>query len=445
MADLPKSARKKTPSPDEIAHLRARLEEAEQTLEAIRTGQVDALLVSGPKGDRIFTLSGADQIYRVIVETMNEAALTVDFDGMILFCNSQFAGLMRLPMEKIRGQPVTRFAAEPQRTVLAQVLKQARTTPVRRRLMLRTDDGSVVYVQLVASPLQTEGAGSICLVVNDLTELETSARSITVLRRQQEALERNEQVLRQVADDLVQSNHDLEQFAYVCSHDLKEPLRMVTAFTGLLRDNYAGRLDDKADEYIRFATEGAARMQVLIDDLLAYSRIGKDKEVAAIDVGAVVTAALENLRQGIGEAGARITCEPLPTVQANALEMSQLFQNLIGNAIKFRDSRRPVEIRVSACRITGKTPGHGAAPGAWWQFTVRDNGIGIEPQYAGQIFVIFQRLHTQDEYPGTGVGLAICKKIVERHGGRIWVESEPGAGSTFCFTLPAADGAMHHA
>lgn len=186
----------------EIEQLRARLQEAEQTLDAIRTGQVDAVVVSGPEGDQVYTLSGADRIYRVIVETMNEATLTVDYDGMILFCNLQFAGMMRTPMEDVRGQSLMRFVADAQRPALERLLVQARTAPVRRRLVLKAADETLVHVLAAASPLHVEGIGSLCLVFADLTELEASARSIAVLRKQQQDQQRSGRGLPQPADDL---------------------------------------------------------------------------------------------------------------------------------------------------------------------------------------------------------------------------------------------------
>jgi signal transduction histidine kinase len=226
--------------------------------------------------------------------------------------------------------------------------------------------------------------------------------------------------------ELARSNAELQQFAYVASHDLQEPLRMVTSYVQLLERRYRGQLDADADDFIAFAVDGAARMQQLIQDLLAYSRVGtRGQPFAPADCQVVLNQVLSDLQVSIQESDAVVTRDPLPTVMADATQLGQLFQNLVGNAIKFRGDRRP-EIHVSAER---REDGH-------WLFSVRDNGIGIEPQYAERIFLIFQRLHTRDEYPGTGIGLAICKRIVARHGGRIWVESEPGKGSIFYFTLP---------
>jgi len=231
---------------------------------------------------------------------------------------------------------------------------------------------------------------------------------------------------RRQAMELARSNADLEQFAYVASHDLQEPLRMITGYTQLLAKRYGDKLDQNANEYINYAVDGAKRMQRLIHDLLTYSRVGtQGKEFAPTDCGAVVAETVRILQPAIQESAATIAYDSLPTVMGDETQLLQLFQNLIGNAIKYRDSKPPA-VQVS-CKQEGEH----------WLFSVRDNGIGIDPKYAERIFVIFQRLHTGEQYAGTGIGLAVCKKIVERHGGKIWVESEPGKGATFHFTIPA--------
>jgi signal transduction histidine kinase len=234
-----------------------------------------------------------------------------------------------------------------------------------------------------------------------------------------------EDALSDVVKELKRSNNELEQFAYVTSHDLQEPLRMVTSFLGLLSKKYKGKLDQDADEYIDFAVDGARRMQNMISDLLAYSRIGtRGKPFEAIDSEYALKQALNNLQLAIEESGALVTYDPLPTVLADSSQLTQLFQNLVANAIKFRSKDVSPKVHISA-EINGEE----------WVFSVRDNGIGIAQEFFEHIFVIFQRLHGRDEYPGSGMGLAISRKIVERHGGRIWVESQIGQGTAFYFTI----------
>jgi PAS domain S-box-containing protein len=231
--------------------------------------------------------------------------------------------------------------------------------------------------------------------------------------------------LQRTAKELACSNADLEQFAYAASHDLQEPLRAVVGCMQLLQQGDTGQLDRRAQELIQHAIEGGIRMRTLIDSLLAYSRLGTySKPLALTDSEAVLQQALANLRVAIEESRAVVTHDPLPSVWADATQLLQVFQNLLGNALKFCSAESPA-IHIGVAHTADA-----------WVFSVRDNGIGIEPQYAERIFVIFQRLHTRAEYPGTGIGLALCKKIVERHGGRIWVESELGRGATFFFTIP---------
>jgi light-regulated signal transduction histidine kinase (bacteriophytochrome) len=235
-----------------------------------------------------------------------------------------------------------------------------------------------------------------------------------------------EDALRRTAEELARSNEELQQFAYVASHDLQEPLRMVASYTQLLARRYRDRLDEDGLEFIGFAVDGATRMQGLIQDLLAYSRVGtRGDEFGPVSLEAALERGLANVKVGLEESQAVVTHDPLPTVHGDLGQLTQLFQNLVGNAVKFRGDEDP-RVHISAQR-------HGPE----WLISVADNGIGIEPEYAERIFIIFQRLHGKTEYPGSGIGLSICKKIITRHGGKIWVDGRPGAGSTFCFTLPS--------
>jgi light-regulated signal transduction histidine kinase (bacteriophytochrome) len=271
--------------------------------------------------------------------------------------------------------------------------------------------------------LEAMQAGAMDYLVKDEINAALLERSIRHATERQRLLN----ALQQAADDLQRSNRELEQFAYIASHDLQAPLRRVKSFCQLLERRCQGKLDADAEEFIGYIVEGAESMQRLIRDLLAFSRVGRQgAPLAPTDCSAVLDCALENLQIAIEESNATITRDSLPTVMADSTQLLQLLQNLIGNAITYR-SDQPPHIHVGVQRRPGD-----------WLISVRDNGIGIEPKHTSEIFTIFKRLHSSDKYPGTGIGLAVCKKIVERHGGRIWVESQPGQGSTFYFTVPAS-------
>jgi signal transduction histidine kinase len=287
---------------------------------------------------------------------------------------------------------------------------------------------------LVTGALNSETAvecvkqGAMDYVFKDhLARLPISVRrALEDVRLRHERARAQEQLANKV-EELARSNCDLEQFAYVASHDLQEPLRMVAAYTQLLAERYQGKLDSAADRYISYAVEGATRMQALLEDLLAFSRVGRNGATPApTDVNSAIEEVLKNLGLALNQHGVTVTCNPLPTILADRFQVVQLFQNLIGNAIKFRAKRNPC-VTISA-----------EQKGREWLFSVFDNGIGIAEEHRDLVFKIFQRLHTRDEYVGNGVGLAICKKIVEHNGGRIWVESELGRGCNFRFTFPAA-------
>ncbi len=317
--------------------------------------------------------------------------------------------------------------------------ERGQTTPIIFVTALHTDQGKVSRgyslgaVDYLFKPVALETLRAKVAAFIDLFLQKQALRQALVRAREAE------RQLTEQAAELRRSNEELEQFAYVASHDLKEPLRMVTSYVQLLARRYAGKLDADADEFIGFATEGATRMRTLIDDLLKYSRVGtRGTEFAPIDCGKVLNVISANLEVAIAESGAELRIDPLPTIIADERQFEQLFQNLLANAIKFRGESNPV-VHVSARHFDDltTTPLHNGGhshPG--WMFSVRDNGIGIDPQFASKIFLIFQRLHQRNEYPGTGIGLAVCKKIVERHGGRINVDSKPGEGATFRFTIP---------
>ncbi|MBC7270234.1 MAG: HAMP domain-containing protein, partial [Streptomyces sp.] len=264
-------------------------------------------------------------------------------------------------------------------------------------------------------------------------DLRQLASDVEAMRRrlveELEYAEESRRLLDEQAEELKRSNTELEQFAYVASHDLQEPLRKVSSFTQLLQRRYGGQLDERADQYIDFAVDGANRMQVLINDLLAFSRVGRvHNDHTAVDLEEVLRRTVDALSVVIEESGAEIEHDPLPTVLGDPTQLGILFQNLLSNSVKFRHPDRPPRVRVGVAR-----------DGDEWRFTVTDNGIGIAPEFREKVFVLFQRLHTRDTYPGTGIGLAMCKKVVEFHGGTIAVDPGHSPGTRMAFTFPAAD------
>jgi signal transduction histidine kinase len=300
--------------------------------------------------------------------------------------------------------------------LLAVVLRAAAIRPVHvlAAEARRVADGDFGHEVAQTGPREIRGLAS-----------DVNSMRLRILQELSAVQEANESLAEHAAE-LQRSNAELEQFAYVASHDLQEPLRKVTSFCQLLQRRYGGQLDERADQYIEFAVDGAKRMQVLINDLLAFSRVGRTgSDLSRVDGDAALARAKANLATQIEQTGAVIDAGPLPAVRAHLTLLSVVFQNLLGNALKFRGDQPP-RISVTARR-----------DGDVWSFSVSDNGIGIEPQYADRIFVIFQRLHDKAAYPGTGIGLAMCRKIIEYFGGRIWLDTEAADGTTFRFTLPA--------
>ena len=316
--------------------------------------------------------------------------------------------------------------------LLAVGLRRAAIRPVSRlaeevRLVARGDFDHPVE-QSGPRELRELGADVNVMRERILSDLSAVRVAHAELDSQTKDLERSNSELDTRTKDLERSNAELEQFAYIASHDLQEPLRKVASFCQLLERRYKGKLDERADQYIAFAVDGAKRMQILINDLLAFSRVGRIvRESVEVSCDAVLEQALANLADAVERTGASVESDDLPTVSAEIPLLTAVFQNLIGNALKFR-GEDPPKVRITVRR-----------DGGFWEFAIADNGIGIDPEYAERIFVIFQRLHNKADYPGTGIGLAMCRKIVEYHGGTIWLDTSVESGSRFCFTLPVID------
>jgi PAS domain S-box-containing protein len=353
--------------------------------------------------------------YLGLLEAAPDAMVVVDQSGRIVLLNLQAEKQFGYRRDELLEQKVTniipegfaeRLIADGTRTA-ADALAQQIGTGIE--LLGRRKDGSEFPIEIMLSPLESPEGILVTAAIRNIS-----------------ARKKADADLVKMMEELKRSNDDLEHFAYVASHDLQEPLRMVASYTQLLAKRYKGRLDSDADEFIAFAVDGAERMQGLIQDLLAYSRAGTSgralREISSEDA---LQAALTNLRATIEESGAVITHDGLPTITSDDRQLTQIFQNLVGNAIKYRGAATP-HIHVAVANGGSNE----------WTFSVRDNGMGIDPQYFERIFVLFQRLHGRQQYEGTGIGLAICKKMLERLGGRIWVESQPQQGSIFHFALP---------
>jgi PAS domain S-box-containing protein len=364
-------------------------------------------------------LSQMEGRYRGLLEAAPDAMVVVNAGGAIVLLNLQAERQFGYHRDELLGQQVKniipegfaeRLVADDLRSA-ADALAQQIGTGIE--LVGRRKDGSAFPIEIMLSPLESPAGILVTAAIRDITERKKSKDRLA-----------------KTIEELRSSNDELQQFAYVASHDLQEPLRMVASYTQLLAKRYKGRLDSDADDFIAYAVDGSNRMRGLIQDLLAYSRAGTNGQpLREVSTEKALNEALRNLQATIQESGAAVTHDALPTITTDETQLMQVFQNLVGNAIKYRSAEVP-QVHVSAVKNGGKG----------WIFSVRDNGLGIEPQYFERIFALFQRLHGREEFKGTGIGLTICKKIVERLGGRIWVESQPHQGSTFSFTLPERDG-----
>jgi PAS domain S-box-containing protein len=359
------------------------------------------------------------QVANFALDSATIGVSMADLEGRHAYCNEAFLRMWGFQDEsEILGRPIMETWRD--QGVVEQALQVAMSSGVfKGEMVARRVDGSTFDAYVEGHLVRDEQGAPVCLM----------AFIMDITRRK-----RREAELASLLDELRRSNEDLQQFAYVASHDLQEPLRVIAGFTQLLARRYQGRIDQDADDFIGYVVDGVERMQGLIEDLLAYSRVHtQGRTPAPVDLNEVAARTLDALSRSFEESEAHVVLEELPTVPADDRQLGQLFQNLLHNAVKFR-GERPLEIRVS-CR---------PEPGGW-MVEVRDNGLGVDPEYAGKVFDVFKRLHSRNDYPGTGIGLAICKRIVERHGGRIWVEPAEGGGSAFRFTLPAeAAGRQEH-
>jgi PAS domain S-box-containing protein len=360
------------------------------------------------------TVEANKQMLANLVESSEDAVITKSISGIIKSWNNGAEQIYGYLPEDVIGKHISILAPKHLKDEISELIEKVKQgKKVRHHETIRLKkDGKLINVSVTLSPILDTSGNTV--------GISTIARDISELKRREEKLE-------STMNDLKRSNKELQQFAYVSSHDLQEPIRMVTLYSQLLEKRYKDRLDDDANDFIEFIVDGAYRMKHLIDDLLVYSRVTSQiKEFEYINLETVLSTVISNLSVTIQENNAKIIHDPLPTASADPTQIGQVFQNLITNAIKFQGKNTPeIHISVQKQRYYKE-----------WIFAVKDNGIGIERRHQERIFEVFKRLHTREEYPGTGIGLSIVKKIIKHHGGQIWVESEPGKGSTFYFTIP---------
>jgi signal transduction histidine kinase len=511
-----------------LRDLQARLDEAEETLRALRSGDVDAIVASGPEGDQVYTLKGADETYRVMVQEMAEGALTLTLDGLILFSNKQFASMLRSPLERVIGSRILDFVAREDAHIVSELLSQ--TGRRKAEVRLNPEGAAVVPVYLSVQNVILDGAECHCVIVTDLSaqkryeeivavmeavpvgvfiahdaecrsmvgnrmgyelfrlpagpnvsgfalDRETpnawrkvrDGRDIPAEELPMQTAARSGQPVRdyefeivfadgtsqcwlanavplfdethhsrgavgtyvditdrkRAAEALESTNEELRSFAYVLMHGLQEPLRMVVDFTRLLAQETKGKLGAEAEKYLSSSDAAALKVEAILKELLRYWEVTQrsGENLSQVDCNRVLSQVLLNLQPEIRQNSAIVTSDQLPILVADEVMVLQVFQNLIGNSVKYRGEAAP-EIHVSAVRA-----------GERWQFSVRDNGIGIDRADAARVFDMFDR-SVGDRVPRAGFGLALCRKVVERHGGRIWVESEVEQGASFRFTIP---------
>lgn len=367
------------------------------------------------------TLRNIDsELFRQLFNVAPDPILIIDGEGTIVLANNETEHKFGYTPQELVGQKLEILVPERFRSNHVRYRDAYCESPTLRpmgtgrELFASKKCGAEFPVEISLSPIRSQdktlpGSGLVIGIIRDITDRKVHEKELT-----------------QANLELARSNKELEEFAYIASHDLQEPLRSIAGACQLLKRRYSDKLDESGQEFIDFAVSGAKRMEALINDLLSYSRVStKAKEPQLADLNTVLSTVTQNLRSSIGATGASITSDTLPSIAVDQWQITQLFQNIIANALKFR-GKDPPKIHVGALK-----------DGGFWHFSIKDNGIGIDPKYFDRIFEVFKRLHSQDQYPGTGIGLASCKKIVERHGGRIWLESVVGAGTTFHFTIAA--------
>jgi PAS domain S-box-containing protein len=415
----------------EVEELRYQLAEANETIEAIRTGQVDALVVQGQNGHQLYTLKSADQTYRVFIEKMTEGAVTLNPQGLILYCNSQFASMVHCPLSEVIGRPFEEFVAEENKLQYNRLFEKCWASDCKGEVMLAAGE-SHRPVQLSLTTLELEEGISLSIILTDLTAQKKAQRQLLENNRQLEEINRA----------LEASNHDLQQFASIASHDLQEPLRKIQIFANLLKENGASAAPSA--RHLQKIIDSSARMRTLIVDILNYSKLSADDHSReCIDLREIINELRDDFELVIAEKGAQIITGDLPCIDVNKGQIRQVFQNIISNALKFSRPGVPPFIEIKSKRIGEKTfHSPEDEQGTYCFISVQDNGIGFDGKYVQNIFSLFERLNPKDKYEGTGIGLAIAKKIIEKHQGLITADSSEGEGACFQIILPLSQSGI---
>ncbi|SEJ61405.1 PAS domain S-box-containing protein [Dyadobacter koreensis] len=399
------------------------LEEATDIIHAIRTGQIDALVVKKEDGHELYTLKTADQTYRVFIEKMNEGAVTLNNEGIILYCNSMFASMVNVPLSKVIGLSFDTFIPKECLEDYKDIFKKGWTQDGKFEISISSHE-SLIPCQLSVTTLELDEGVSLSIIITDLS----------YQKEIQRLLKLNNERLESMNAALEISNHDLQQFASVASHDLQEPLRKILIFSGLLKSRHMQELPEESLQYLEKIIASSGRMKTMIIDILTYSGLSvNDNHFEQIELNVVINEVLEDFEILINEKGATFEIGELPVVEVNKGQIRQVFQNLIGNALKFSKPDEPPVIRIEALAGDDNQSGF---PSSYCRISVSDNGIGFDEKYGDKIFSLFQRLNTKDKYEGSGIGLAITKKILDKHNGIITASSRENIGSEFIVCLP---------
>ncbi len=413
---------------NQVINLQVQLEEANETINAIRNGQVDALIVRGNAGNQLFTLKTADQTYRVFIEKMSEGAVTLDSSGIILYSNSQFAAMVNTPLSHVIGSTFKSFIADGSKHSFEVIFDNGWKQDSKAEILLSCGD-QISPFQLSLTTLELDEGISLSIILTDLT----------TQKKTQQMLASSNEELEKINVALELSNVDLQQFASIASHDLQEPLRKMQIFSSMLKTHYSKLLPDEGKKYLEKIIASSNRMRSLIVDVLDFSRLSEASTFENTDLKDIVNEVLDDFEIPILEKRAVIVVEDLPVIAVNRGQIRQVFHNLISNSLKFCNPVQTPSIVIASKRVASLTCSAGdQSDGLFCRLYVTDNGIGFEEEFATQIFSIFHRLHSRDRYEGTGVGLAITKRIIDKHNGTIKAHSKKGKGAEFIITLPVS-------